>query len=253
MMQPFAIDVETVPQRPYWAGEYEVDPYWIRLERENFLASGDGTVSEWENEGQRFIREAAKLLIAPMATTGQIPACHPTTAHIVSISSGMLGEQGSLQVDTTQVDDFARGKLEEIPDLLAAERNVLRRGWQLLSWAVDRRLTVVTFNGKPFDLPMMRWRSRILGVDVPKLNWYHMLYPYRNVEHIDLRLLFSDGDKRAKGKLSVWCDAFGIESEESGHKVLEWAQAGDWGEIRRYGDIEMASLVELFQAVQGAI
>jgi hypothetical protein len=252
-MKPYTFDIETVPQRPYWAGEeYAVDWYWLRTERENFLADG-GNEEQWEEESPSRVLTACQKHEAPLASTGQIPACHPTTAHIVSISSGMLGEQGNIQVDTAQLDDFARGPLAAIPDIEAAEKEVLRRGWQLLSWARDRRLTLVSFNGKGFDLPMMRWRSTLLGVAVPKLKWYELLYPFRNVEHVDIRLLLSDGDKRAKGTLAMWCEAFGLEAEESGHKVLEWAQAGDWGEIRRYGGVEMASLIELFTRVQGAI
>lgn len=250
-MKPYVFDIETVPQRRFWAGEeYPVDPYWLRTKREDYLADG----GKWTRLlAARVILEGCKKGEAPLATTGQLPACHPATAHIVSISSGMVGEQGTVTVDCAQLDDFSRGPLAAIPDIEAAEKEVLRRGWQLLSWARDRRLTLVSFNGKGFDLPMMRWRSTLLGVAVPRLNWYHLLYPFRHLEHIDIRLLLSDGDKRAKGTLAVWCEAFGIEAEESGHMVLEWAQAGDWGEIRRYGGIEMASLIELFQRVQGAI
>jgi predicted PolB exonuclease-like 3'-5' exonuclease len=148
-------------------------------------------------------------------------------------------------------------KLSEISmeEMLDAERKVITLAVEKLVWAVRNRCTIVTFNGKGFDLPMLRWRAAMLHVAVPTLSWYELLYPYRHKEHIDLRLLFSDGDRRARGTMAMWCEAFGIDAKTvgSGADVLGWVEKGDWNTLLSYGLDEMDDLIQLFRAVEGAL
>lgn len=292
---PFTFDIETIPQRRFWpapepeAGEtgersifqppsdYVVEEFWKRRKWEEMQLLGD----VWQpNDFDEIIAHEVRQCAAPLQATGQLPGCHPTTAHIVSVSFGKIsnpvitaGENVEASVQTTQIDDFLEERAETAPpdtpdsetvkadyeimskpgldelddsEIVRAERKVLARTVQLLEWAATQRLTFVSFNGKGFDFPMIRWRCMVIGVRPPQLNWYEMLYPYRHKEHIDLRLLFSDGNRHGKGTLAMWAEAMGMESEESGAQILDWARRGEWGEIRRYGGVEMETLIRMF-------
>ena len=271
----FCLDVESIPQDRFLE-PYEPDPYWLKEQLLLHEAKDEPYDYPEIFEGEPFAPDY------PCKETGQLPATHPTTGHVVSVStamdykrqghqqlSGAAGMESDPPASKSQVinlDDYLPA-LEEIKDqipkirpprlaeinegqLRTAERSVIRLAFEQISWAFERGFTLVTFNGKGFDLPMLRWRAAILGLTIPKLNWYELLYPYRHKEHIDLRLLFSDGDRRAKGTLTTWARAFGLEAEESGHQVLQWVQEGRWDELRRYGGEEMPSLINLFRAVE---
>lgn len=273
MKDIFTFDIETVPiERLRPGGDaYEIDGYWEQQRYDEWLRKGEQW-EEWQTELEDFRASWREQGSAPLALTGQLPSCHPTTAHIVSVSHGMHTEGArDAELGCIQLDEFAPlfGEVdEELKDpekrprrldefdpklMRAAERKVIRLALDRLAWAVERNMTLVSFNGKQFDFPMLRWRAAMLNVKMPRFNWYEMLYPYRHKEHVDLRLLFSDGDRRAKGTLEMWCNAFGLEAEESGHQVLEWAMRGQWDEIRRYGAVEQTSLIELFRAVESAL
>lgn len=289
---PFTFDIETIPQRRFWPApeqdfptgdamlwkppsDYDVDPFWARRQWEEMETAGEYLPGDF----QRFVDSQIKDCAAPLNETGQLPACHPTTAHIVSASFGKIKQfseidgQEVLDIDvqTPQLDDFleerneapkgadyeiiGKAGVDELGDseIERLERKVLSRIVQLLEWALKNRYTLISFNGKGFDLPMIRWRCAVLGVTPPQFDWYKMLYPYRHKEHIDLRLLFSDGDRRAKGTLAMWAKAIGIEAEEHGEDVLHWARTGDWANMRRYGDAEMHTLIRMFLRIQEAI
>ncbi|MEE8241503.1 MAG: hypothetical protein V3R16_09570 [Nitrospirales bacterium] len=259
--KPFALDIETVPHRKFWHGgeAYEIDHYWEERRLHRWAVEGKMPNHGPQLEGER--HDARLKGEAPMRSTGQIPACHPTTAHVVSCSFARIDEAEKIQIETVQLNDFC--DFEDDPEksiksvstdsLKHAESKVVRRAFQLLEWATQNGRTIVTFNGKPFDLPMLRWRATLLGQEIPKFNWYEMLYPYRHKEHIDLRLLFSDGDKRAHGTLAMWCEAYGIEAEESGDEVFDWCLRGKWDDLRRYGGRDAANTLRLFQAIEGAL
>ncbi|MDH3291528.1 MAG: ribonuclease H-like domain-containing protein [Gemmatimonadota bacterium] len=237
---PFALDIETVPQRR-WRDPYKMD-------------SDDIETDAPEGEaGEPVAIEQGKY---PLKITGTIPACHPITGQVVSVSMGWLDDTKGIQTKTVQVSTIADpNPWDEFTELEQRdlEREILRESWRLVARALETRKVLVTFNGKGFDLPMMRWRSALLGIQLPTFKWYELLYPYRHQEHIDLRLLFSDGDRRARGTLSVWSEAFGIEAREAGHHVLGWALAGQWDELARYGTQEMQTLIDLYDRVRLAI
>jgi hypothetical protein len=243
-------DVETVPQKQ-WR-----DPETLR---ERDFAPGewpeDETISS-NGADMAFEIQEGKLRLAG---TRQLPACHPSTAHVVSVSFGWLNQKGELKTKTFQPstidkesypwDEYEEGAKR------AVEARVLEKCWDFYARAAHAEpyVPIVGFNSKLFDLPMIRIRSAVLGVPVPRLNWYEHTYVYRNQEHIDLRLVLSDGDRRAAGSLAWWARAFGIEAEESGAEVLDWALAGEWGQIERYGVQEMQTLVDLYQVLKGVL
>lgn len=259
----FMLDCETISQERFTT-PYEPDDYWLKEQWKLWQAKGEG--DEWPPEAEDEHRPDY-----PCKESGNIPSTHPATGHIVSVATAFddpRQKEDQYQSQIISLDTYlhtikggtTEGKaVERAPrldseitqeQLRRAERSVIKLAFEQLSWAYEKGLTIVTFNGKGFDLPFMRWRAAMLGLTIPRLNWYELLYPYRHKEHIDLRLLFSDGDRRAKGTLAMWCRAFGLEAEESGSHVFEWVMAGRWEELTRYGHEEMVSLRDLFRAVE---
>ncbi|MFH2100445.1 MAG: ribonuclease H-like domain-containing protein, partial [Pseudomonadota bacterium] len=78
-----------------------------------------------------------------------------------------------------------------------AERELLRNAWALLG--IHNHF--VTFNGLPFDIPVLLARSLILGVE-PIVTIDRGKYVARN--HVDLRNLLTNGDKFMKGRLGFF-------------------------------------------------
>src|SRR5687768_7864946 len=87
-------------------------------------------------------------------------------------------------------------------------------------WDVARRYdSIVTFNGRGFDVPFIYLRSALLNVPITKKDW--LGYRYQTEPHCDLaeQLTFynvsgRDGAAR-KFNLDFYCKAFGIESPKS--------------------------------------
>lgn len=97
---------------------------------------------------------------------------------------------------------------------------------------------VVTFNGAAFDVPFLRWRMVRHGVPVPDC-----LKPaqgrYMGPRHYDLRLILSDGDRRAHGTLESWAVALGVsdlphKGGMDGSDVQAYVDAGRWAELASY-------------------
>ncbi len=273
MKDIFCLDIETIPHAQH-REPYAPDDYWLKQEHLRRQAT------VWAS-AQPVVRRLPDFELQPqeyaMALTGQLPSTHPATAHVVSVSMtldlgstrpnlelpGMTDEAQVIQVDQfLHPVDVGGGetrppKLGEIhtDEMLDAERKLLVLVFEKLAFAVRHNCTIVTFNGKGFDLPMLRWRATMLKVGLPRLSWYELLYPYRHKEHIDLRLLFSDGDRRARGTMAMWCTAFGIDAKTAGTgaDVLGWVEKGDWNQLLSYGLDEMDDLIQLFRAVEGAL
>lgn len=75
---------------------------------------------------------------------------------------------------------------------------------------------IVTFNGWAFDAPYLRIRMLRHGVMIPGC-----LLPgprYRVVPHLDLRMVLTDWDSRARGRLGDWCRLLtGAEPDDVEH------------------------------------
>ena len=87
-------------------------------------------------------------------------------------------------------------------------------------WDVAKHYdSVVTFNGRGFDVPFIYLRSALLNVPISKKNW--LGYRYATEPHCDLAEQFTfysvsgrDGAAR-RFNLDFYCKAFGIESPKS--------------------------------------
>lgn len=285
--QPYSTDIETVPHRRYWAQEtkagliipedYEIDTGWARTKfMDHQLTCMHETEQGRLELFRNWLKEQTLTCGVPLASTGQLPACDARTSHVVSVSFGLIEnpaaptEDWKIRVATPQMDQYFHqlgigSKEDPAPgldgltdeEIVAAEKLVLRDTVARLHWWRDKGQNkgyrLVTFNGKGFDLQLIRWRCVILDIDPPQLNWWEMTYPYRHKEHIDLRLLFSDGDRRAKGTQQTWADAMEIPSMEAGPQVMEWARVGEWDKISSYGDVEMETVLRMFMRSRKAL
>jgi 3'-5' exonuclease len=105
------------------------------------------------------------------------------------------------------------GKVEFVP--CADESEVLVEFWEV----AQHYDSVITFNGRGFDVPFIYLRSALLNVPISRKDW--LGYRYQVEPHCDLieQLTFygvsgRDGAGR-RFNLDFYCKAFGIESPKS--------------------------------------
>jgi len=101
------------------------------------------------------------------------------------------------------------------------EAEILNRFWYIANalTQLQPKFQFVTFNGLPFDFPMIEVRSSIIGVpffDLPKIR-------YRTDKHFDIRMVLSNWNVFGLGNVDFWCNIYGIplEPEFSGKKIIE--------------------------------
>jgi len=128
------------------------------------------------------------------------------------------------------------GKVELMP--CADEGELLVEFWEV---AVHYD-SIITFNGRGFDVPFIYLRSAILNVPVSRKDW--LGYRYQVEPHCDLieQLTFygvsgRDGAAR-RFNLDFYCKAFGIESPKSqgvtGMDIARMMTEGRASEIAQY-------------------
>lgn len=123
-------------------------------------------------------------------------------------------------------------------------------------WDVARHYeSVITFNGRSFDVPFTYLRSAILNVPISRKDW--LGYRFQTDPHCDLaeQLTFynvsgRDGAAR-RFNLDFYCRAFGIESPKAhgvtGRDVNTLMAAGAYREIAEYCLRDVRATVQLYQ------
>jgi len=123
-------------------------------------------------------------------------------------------------------------------------------------WDVARHYeTIVTFNGRGFDVPFIYLRSALLNVPISRKDW--LGYRYQTEPHCDLaeQLTFygvsgRDGAAR-RFNLDFYCKAFGIESPKShgvtGRDVNALLAERRYREIAEYCLRDVKATVLLYQ------
>ena len=125
------------------------------------------------------------------------------------------------------------------------EPAIIRDTWGALK---DCR-ELVGYNSKLFDLVFLLRRSWFLGI---RPTSQYDLFPYRTVNHYDLRLILSHGDKTAAGKLSTYIKLkFGEDIEGKGSEVAELWAAGKIAEIVKHCESDVGFTWRLFKSMQG--
>lgn len=177
----------------------------------------------------------------------------PFTAQVVCIAM-VNADSGKGRV-LYQADDFdeeaedPEAVVEFAPQVDEAE--LLTAFWD----AAQRYDTVVTFNGRGFDVPFLYLRSALLNVPITRKDW--LGYRYQIEPHCDLAEQFTfynvsgrEGAAR-KFNLDFYCKAFGIPSPKAmgvtGLDVNDLLSEGRYREIAEYCLRDVHATVELYR------
>jgi DNA polymerase elongation subunit (family B) len=197
-----------------------------------------------EVQQEYLFRECSKLndepaRVARRAEILQQCSLWPFTAQVICIAM--------LNVDTSrgqvlfvaedyQQDHIEAGPVEFVP--CVDEVELLTAFWDV----AKHYETIVTFNGRGFDVPFIYLRSALLNVVITRKDW--LGYRFQTEPHCDLAEQFTfygvsgrDGAAR-RFNLDFYCKAFGIESPKSqgitGNDINSLVVEGKFREIAEY-------------------
>src|SRR6476646_1347172 len=146
----------------------------------------------------------------------QMCSLWPFTAQLVCIA--MLNVDSSRGQVLFSAEDFEEsgeeaGPVEFVP--CVDEMELLTAFWDV----AKHYETIVTFNGRGFDVPFIYLRSALLNVPISRKDW--LGYRFQTEPHCDLAEQFTfynvsgrDGAAR-RFNLDFYCKAFGIESHKA--------------------------------------
>ncbi len=177
---------------------------------------------------------------------------YPFTARVVCIA--MLNAESQRGQVLFTSDDFS----EESDESSAVEFVPCMDEGELLTgfWDVAKHYdSIVTFNGRGFDVPFIYLRSAVLNVPISRKDW--LGYRYQTEPHCDLAEQFtfysvSGRDGAAKRfNMDFYCKAFGIESPKAqgvtGMDVNDLLAAGQYRQIAEYCLRDVHATVALYQ------
>jgi DNA polymerase elongation subunit (family B) len=202
-------------------------------------------------------REAGKLADelarkARQAEIAQQMSLWPFTARVICIAMLNLDScrgQVLFIADHYEPDGDEAGAVEFVP--CVDEVELLTAFWDV----AKHYESVITFNGRSFDVPFIYLRSAVLNVPISRKDW--LGYRYQVEPHCDLaeQLTFygvsgREGAAR-RFNLDFYCKAFGIDSPKShgvtGHDVGHLVADGRYREIAEYCLRDVQATVRLFQ------
>jgi 3'-5' exonuclease len=210
-----------------------------------------------EAQQEYLFRETEKITDGPAreikrAEIKQFMSLWPFTSQVVCIA--MLNAETQRGQTLFIAEDFEDeagegGPVEFVP--CADEIELLTAFWDV----AKHYDSVVTFNGRGFDVPFIYLRSAILNVPISKKNW--LGYRYATEPHCDLAEQFTfysvsgrDGAAR-RFNLDFYCKAFGIESPKShgvtGMDVGTLMAEGKSRDIAEYCLRDVRATVELYK------
>lgn len=116
---------------------------------------------------------------------------------------------------------------------------------------------LVSFNGKNFDLPVLKYRAIKYGVTAPWLykmgdKWNNYSQRYSLDWHCDLADAYSDYGASAKVKMNELCVAFGLPGklDVDGSQVADLYDAKKLDEIRNYCETDVINTYMLYLLYQ---
>jgi predicted PolB exonuclease-like 3'-5' exonuclease len=174
----------------------------------------------------------------------------PLTGEVVAI--GLLDVEKNKSVVYFQAPGEEFGEFEEdgVVYKQMTEGQMLDSFWR----GVEKYGTLVTFNGKGFDIPFLMIRSAIHKIR-PSKNFMSNRYlgsQSFNAKHVDLQdeLTFY-GAVRKRGSLHLFCRAFGIQSPKaegvSGDDVAGLFAEKKYKDIARYNVRDIVATRDLYE------
>ncbi len=177
---------------------------------------------------------------------------YPFTARIVCIA--MLNVDSERGQVLYTADDYSQEENEAAPVEFVPcmdEGELLTAFWEV----AKKYDTIVTFNGRGFDVPFIYLRSALLNIPITRKDW--LGYRYQTEPHCDLAEQFtfysvSGRDGAAKRfNLDFYCKAFGIESPKShgvtGMDMNRLMASGQFREIAEYCLRDVQATVLLYR------
>jgi DNA polymerase elongation subunit (family B) len=210
-----------------------------------------------EVQQEYLFRDASKLPdpVARHARKGELEqqlSLYPLTARVVCLAmlnADSLRGQVLYTAEDYDAEENEASPVEFVP--CADEAEMLTAFWDV---AVHYD-SIVTFNGRGFDVPFIYLRSALLNVPITRKDW--LGYRYQTEPHCDLAEQFtfycvSGRDGAAKRfNLDFYCKAFGIESPKShgvsGMDVTRLLLEGKHREIAEYCLRDVHATVQLYQ------
>ncbi len=202
-------------------------------------------------------RDAGKLTdeLARKAREAEIQqqmSLWPLTARVVCIAMLNVDScrgQVLFISDHFEPDGDEAGSVEFVP--CVDEVELLTAFWDV----AKHYESVITFNGRGFDVPFIYLRSALLNVPISRKDW--LGYRYQTEPHCDLAEQFTfygvsgrEGASR-RFNLDFYCKAFGIESPKAqgvtGMDVSRLVAAGQNREVAEYCLRDVQATVLLFQ------
>ena len=215
-------------------------------------------VESFDEAQQEYLFREANRIADPLAQHArkteleQQLNLYPFTARIVCIAMLNAGTQRGQVLYTDEDYDQQESEaapVEFVPCVDEAE--LLAAFWDVAT----HYDSVVTFNGRGFDVPFIYLRSALLNVPITRKDW--LGYRYQTEPHCDLaeQLTFysvsgRDGAAR-RFNLDFYCKAFGIESPKShgvsGQDVNRLLDEKRYREIAEYCLRDVRATVQLYQ------
>lgn len=171
----------------------------------------------------------------------------PFTGRIVAIGIGDLERvEGVVYVDgdiSDEVDEPTGYQLKS-----RTETEMLEDFWE----GIRGYDTVVTFNGRRFDVPFLLHRSVVCGVrptvDLLQHKYIHL---QKTIRHVDLQDQLSFyGAMQRQPSLHLCCRAYGIESpkdEHDGYAVTELFREKKFRDLARYNAKDVIATTALYE------
>ena len=211
------------------------------------------------DEAQReyLFREAKKIADEPARETKRAEIRQqfnlwPFTAQVVCVAMLNADTQRGQVLFLAEDFEEAEGEAGPVEFMPCADEFELLTAF----WDVAKHYdSVVTFNGRGFDVPFIYLRSALLNVPISKKNW--LGYRYTVEPHCDLAEQFTfygvsgrEGAAR-RFNLDFYCKAFGIESPKShgvtGMDVNTLMAEGKFREIAEYCLRDVRATMELYR------
>ncbi|MFH0736817.1 MAG: ribonuclease H-like domain-containing protein [bacterium] len=169
---------------------------------------------------------------------------YPFTSKIIAL--GLLniesGKSNILYLDN-QSDEY-ENEDKTVKYKSFNEEEILQVFWNYIK-KVD---TIVTFNGKNFDLPFIMLRSAILKVK-PIFNLMNL--KKNKITHVDLQDALCYHNIIKKFNLDFYCNTFGIKSPKddktNGMEIKTLYKAGKIKEIAKYCSLDLRATYELYK------
>lgn len=209
-----------------------------------------------ETQQEYLFREAEKLTDDQARETKHAEiqrffSLWPLTAQVVCVAmlnAETLRGQALYIADDCEDNPGEKGPVEFVP--CVDETELLTAFWEV-SKHYD---SIVTFNGRGFDVPFIYLRSAVLNVPITRKNW--LGYRFQTEPHCDLaeQLTFYNvsgrGGAARRFNMDFYCKVFGIESPKaqgvSGMDVGRLMEEGRYREIAEYCLRDVHATVQLY-------